>query len=111
MKRIVALATACLLLAAWGSAPVDITGAGATFPAPLYAKWAEAGKSASGANLNYQAIGSGGGQTQINNRTVNFGASDAPVADGDLAKNKLVQVPAVMGAVVVIVNRHFSSHL
>lgn len=82
----------------------DITGAGATFPAPLYARWAEAAKPATGVSLIYQAIGSGGGQSQILNRTVDFGASDAPMAEARLASGNLLQVPAVMGAVVVIVN-------
>jgi phosphate transport system substrate-binding protein len=82
----------------------QITGAGATFPAPVYAKWAEAAKAATGIELNYQAIGSGGGQNQIFNRTVDFGASDAPVATAKLAETKLLQFPTVMGAVVPIVN-------
>lgn len=82
----------------------EITGAGATFPAPLYAKWAEAAKPATGVSLTYQAIGSGGGQNQILNRTVDFGASDAPMAEARLAAGNLLQVPTVMGAVVVIVN-------
>ena len=82
----------------------QITGAGATFPAPLYAKWGEAAKAASGIELNYQAIGSGGGQTQIVNRTVDFGASDAPMNVERMEKANLHQFPAVMGSVVVIVN-------
>ena len=82
----------------------DITGAGATFPAPVYAKWGEAAGSAIGIKLNYQAIGSGGGQNQIINRTVDFGASDAPVDDARLKQNNLLQFPTVMGAVVPIVN-------
>jgi phosphate transport system substrate-binding protein len=82
----------------------QITGAGATFPAPVYAKWGEAAKAAIGIELNYQAIGSGGGQNQIINRTVDFGASDAPVDAAKLASSNLVQFPAVMGAVVPIVN-------
>ena len=61
----------------------QITGAGATFPAPVYAKWGEAAKAATGIELNYQAIGSGGGQNQILNRTVDFGASDAPMDAGE----------------------------
>lgn len=80
-----------------------ITGAGATFPAPLYAKWGEAAKSI-GLELNYQAIGSGGGQNQIINRNVDFGASDAPMSQEKLVANKLVQIPMAMGAVVVIAN-------
>ena len=82
----------------------QITGAGATFPAPVYTKWAEAAKAASGLELNYQAIGSGGGQNQILNRTVDFGASDAPMDPAKLDSGKLLQLPTVMGAVVAIVN-------
>src|ERR1700712_2108677 len=82
----------------------QITGAGATFPAPVYSKWGEAAKAATGIQLNYQAIGSGGGQNQILNRTVDFGASDAPMDPAKLASGNLLQVPTVMGAVVVIVN-------
>ena len=82
----------------------QITGAGATFPAPVYAKWGEAAKAAIGVELNYQAIGSGGGQNQITNRTVDFGASDAPMDAAKLVSANLLQFPAVMGAVVPIVN-------
>ncbi len=82
----------------------QITGAGGTFPAPVYAKWGEAAKAAVGVELNYQAIGSGGGQNQIINRTVDFGASDAPMDDAKLETNKILQIPTVMGAVVPIVN-------
>src|ERR1700759_2245544 len=82
----------------------QITGAGATFPAPVYTKWAEAAKTATGIELNYQAIGSGGGQNQILNRTVDFGASDAPMDPAKLRSGNLVQFPTVMGAVVPIVN-------
>lgn len=81
----------------------SITGAGATFPAPLYAKWAEASKSTN-VEMNYQAIGSGGGQNLIINRTVDFGASDAPMNKEKLAINKLTQIPMAMGAIVVIAN-------
>ena len=82
----------------------QITGAGGTFPAPVYAKWGEAAKSAIGIELNYQAIGSGGGQNQITNRTVDFGASDAPMDPAKLQSANLLQFPTVMGAVVPIVN-------
>ncbi len=82
----------------------QITGAGATFPAPVYSKWSEAAKAATGIELNYQAIGSGGGQNQILNRTVDFGASDAPMDPAKLESGNLLQFPTVMGAVVVIVN-------
>lgn len=82
----------------------QITGAGATFPAPVYAKWGEAAKAAIGIELNYQPIGSGGGQNQITNRTVDFGASDAPMDAERLKSANLLQFPMVMGAVVPIVN-------
>lgn len=82
----------------------DITGAGATFPAPIYTKWGEQYKAAGGPALNYQAVGSGAGATQIINRTVDFGASDSPIASERLASNNLLQFPAVIGAVVVVVN-------
>ncbi len=86
------------------AAQSQITGAGATFPAPVYAKWGEAAKPAIGVELNYQAIGSGGGQNQITNRTVDFGASDAPMDPAKLQSANLLQFPMVMGAVVPIVN-------
>jgi phosphate transport system substrate-binding protein len=82
----------------------QITGAGATFPAPIYTKWGEQAKAAIGIELNYQAIGSGGGQNQILQRTVDFGASDAPMSAEKLETGKILQFPAVMGSVVVIVN-------
>ncbi len=102
--KTLSLALAAMLAAAAPVAAQQITGAGATFPAPVYAKWGEAAKAAIGIELNYQAIGSGGGQNQIFNRTVDFGASDAPVDAPKLAENKLLQFPSVMGAVVPIVN-------
>ena len=90
---------------ATGSAHAQqITGAGATFPAPVYTKWGEQVKAAIGIELNYQAIGSGGGQNQILQRTVDFGASDAPMDPAKLESGKLLQFPTVMGSVVVIVN-------
>ncbi len=82
----------------------DITGAGATFPAPIYSSWGEDYAKVSGGRLNYQALGSGAGVTQIVNRTVDFGASDSPVATEKLEKEKLLQFPAVIGAVVLVVN-------
>jgi phosphate transport system substrate-binding protein len=82
----------------------DITGAGSSFAAPIYGKWAEAAAPATGIKLNYAAVGSGAGINQINNRTVDFGASDMPVAAADLASHKLMQFPTVIGGVVVIVN-------
>src|SRR5690606_26187557 len=82
----------------------EITGAGATFPAPVYAKWAEAYKAATGNALNYQAIGSGGGVRQIKAKTVDFGASDDPIPGDELAKAGLVQFPAVIGGIVPVAN-------
>ena len=82
----------------------DITGAGATFPYPIYAKWADAYKKATGTGLNYQSIGSGGGIKQITAKTVDFGASDMPLSGEELDKNGLVQFPAIMGGVVPVYN-------
>jgi phosphate transport system substrate-binding protein len=82
----------------------DITGAGATFPFPIYAKWAEAYKAASGIGLNYQSIGSGGGIRQIKAKTVAFGATDAPLKGEELSKEGLIQFPTVMGGVVPAIN-------
>lgn len=82
----------------------QITGAGASFPAPIYAKWAEGARNAIGVQLNYQSIGSGGGINQITNRTVDFGASDAPLATDRLKSGNLLQFPTVLGSVVAIVN-------
>ena len=89
---------------AQSQAGVQISGAGATFPAPLYAKWAEGQKAATGLALNYQAIGSGGGIKQIEASTVAFGASDKPLKTDELDKNGLVQFPTVMGGVVPVMN-------
>lgn len=85
-------------------AQTQITGAGSTFAAPIYGKWGEAGAAATSVKLNYQAIGSGAGINQINNRTVDFGASDMPVAADQLAAHKLMQFPTVIGGVDIIVN-------
>ncbi len=96
-----------LATAALCSAPavaLDITGAGATFPYPIYAKWADAYKKAMGIGMNYQSIGSGGGIKQITAKTVDFGASDAPLKGEDLQKAGLVQFPAIMGGVVPVYN-------
>jgi phosphate transport system substrate-binding protein len=81
-----------------------ITGAGATFPFPLYSKWADEYKKATGISMNYQSIGSGGGIKQIQSKTVDFGASDAPLAAAALAKDNLVQFPAIIGGVVPVTN-------
>ena len=82
----------------------DLTGAGATFPYPIYAKWAEAYKKETGVGLNYQSIGSSGGIRQINAKTVTFGASDAPVSGENLDKHAQVQFPAVIGGTVPVIN-------
>jgi phosphate transport system substrate-binding protein len=86
------------------AAAVDISGAGATFPYPIYAKWADAYRKETGVGLNYQSIGSGGGIKQIEARTVTFGATDAPLKGEDLEKNGLVQFPMVMGGIVPVLN-------
>ena len=99
-----ALAAAAALLVSAPALAQDITGAGATFPAPIYSSWGEDYAKVSGGRLNYQALGSGAGVTQIVNRTVDFGASDSPVAAEKLEKEKLLQFPAVIGAVVLVVN-------
>ena len=82
----------------------DITGAGATFPFPVYAKWAEAYKAATGTGLNYQSIGSSGGIRQIRARTVTFGATDAPVPGAELDRDAMVQFPAIIGGTVPVIN-------
>ncbi|WP_088279421.1 phosphate ABC transporter substrate-binding protein PstS [Ideonella sp. A 288] len=104
--------TSTLLRAAIASAALfsfaaqaqDVTGAGATFPAPIYAKWADAYNKATGARINYQSVGSGAGLKQIRSKTVDFGASDMPLSDEDLAKDNLLQFPTVIGGVVPVVN-------
>lgn len=95
------------LLAATAAIPAsaaDISGAGATFPYPIYAKWADTYKKETGVGMNYQSIGSGGGIKQIAAKTVTFGASDMPLKAADLEKGGLVQFPMVMGGVVPVVN-------
>jgi phosphate transport system substrate-binding protein len=101
-----ALRTAVLTFAvATGSAfAQDVTGAGASFPAPIYAKWADAYNKATGARINYQSVGSGAGIKQIKGKTVDFGASDMPLVDGELSKDGLIQFPTVIGGVVPVVN-------
>lgn len=99
-----------LVLAAVGSIATasalasDITGAGATFPFPIYAKWAEAYKKQTGVGLNYQSIGSSGGIRQIRAKTVAFGATDAPLSGADLDKDAMVQFPAIIGGTVPVFN-------
>lgn len=83
---------------------IDISGAGATFPYPIYAKWADAYKKETGNGLNYQSIGSGGGIKQIKAKTVTFGASDAPLSGKELDETGLVQFPMVMGGIVPVIN-------
>ncbi|CAG1017678.1 Phosphate-binding protein PstS [Burkholderiaceae bacterium] len=98
------IASLGLSLAAGAALAQDVTGAGATFPAPLYAKWADAYNKATGARINYQSVGSGAGLKQIRSKTVGFGASDMPLKDDELAKDGLVQFPTVIGGVVPVVN-------
>src|SRR5437899_6127218 len=83
---------------------IDITGAGATFPYPIYAKWAVAYKAKSGVGMNYHSIGSGGGIKQIQNKTVDFGASDMPLKPEELERSGLIQFPTVVGGDVPVVN-------
>lgn len=101
LRRFIAVIITALAIPAWAA---DITGAGATFPYPIYAKWAEGYKKQTGVGLNYQSIGSSGGVRQINARTVAFGASDAPVSGADLDQRGQVQFPAVLGGVVPVFN-------
>jgi phosphate transport system substrate-binding protein len=98
------LAITALLAAAPFAQAADLTGAGATFPFPIYSKWAEAYKQKTGNGMNYQSIGSGGGIAQIKAKTVDFGASDAPLKPEELAKDNLMQFPTVIGGVVPVVN-------
>jgi phosphate transport system substrate-binding protein len=93
-----------LSLAAGLASAQDVTGAGASFPAPVYAKWADAYNKATGARINYQSVGSGAGIKQIKGKTVDFGATDMPLTDDELAKDGLLQFPTVVGAVVPVVN-------
>ncbi|HEY1613751.1 MAG TPA: phosphate ABC transporter substrate-binding protein PstS [Rhizomicrobium sp.] len=99
-----AVAGTVLASAATAAFAADISGAGATFPYPIYAKWAEAYKAKTGIGLNYQSIGSGGGIAQIKAKTVDFGASDKPLAPGELEGAGLTQFPTVIGGVVPVVN-------
>jgi len=93
-----------LSAAALSAQAIDITGAGASFPYPAYAKWAAKYQEETGNRINYQSIGSGGGQQQIIAKTVDFGASDDPMKAEDLEKNNLLQFPAIIGGVVPVVN-------
>ncbi|MEN9545135.1 MAG: phosphate transporter substrate-binding protein PstS [Pseudomonadota bacterium] len=98
------LATMAFGLSTGTALAQDVTGAGATFPAPVYAKWSDAYNKATGARINYQSVGSGAGIRQIKAKTVDFGASDMPIKDDELAKDGLMQFPTVIGGVVPVIN-------
>jgi phosphate transport system substrate-binding protein len=100
----IALMATALAVSSWAASAADISGAGATFPYPVYAKWADAYKKETGNSLNYQSIGSGGGIKQIKAKTVTFGASDAPLTGKELDEAGLAQFPMVMGGIVPVVN-------
>src|SRR5690348_5814872 len=102
--RRVWLAGVGALAVAAGAQAADISGAGATFPYPIYSKWADAYKTQTGVGLNYQSIGSGGGIKQIKAKTVTFGASDMPLKPEELTQSGLVQFPMIIGGVVPVVN-------
>src|SRR5262245_39918972 len=108
MKRLgkFAAMTAIAAAAAYSGAVLaaEITGAGASFPNPIYSKWADAYQKATGNRMNYQSIGSSGGIRQIRAKTVDFGASDAPLKPEELQKDGLIQFPTVFGAVVPVIN-------
>jgi len=97
-------AGAAFAAASISASALDISGAGATFPYPIYAKWADAYRKETGNGLNYQSIGSGGGIKQIQAKTVVFGATDAPLSGDELTKSGLVQFPMVMGGIVAVIN-------
>src|SRR6202162_5778855 len=103
-QLIIGLTAATAVVYASASQATDITGAGATFPYPVYAKWADAYKTQTGIGLNYQSIGSGGGIKQITAKTVDFGASDKPLTPEELDKEGLMQFPTVIGGVVPVIN-------
>jgi phosphate transport system substrate-binding protein len=101
MKKIFAIMAAILAVSAWAQ---NITGAGATFPAPIYSKWADAYNKETGVKINYQSVGSGAGIRQIEAYTVAFGGTDMPLTDEKLAESDLFQFPTVIGGVVPVVN-------
>jgi phosphate transport system substrate-binding protein len=103
-RRMLVAATAAVALVSVVQAANDISGAGATFPTPIYSKWADAYKKQTGVGLNYQSIGSGGGIKQIKARTVTFGASDMPLKPEDVKESGLVQFPMIIGGAVPAVN-------
>ena len=102
--RLVSVAAALCMSAFAAHAADSVTGAGASFPAPIYSKWAEAYNKATGNQINYQSVGSGAGIKQIKEKTVDFGASDMPLKDDDLAAAGLVQFPTVIGGVVPVIH-------
>ena len=102
VKSLVMAAGAALAFSSVHAA--EVTGAGATFPYPIYAKWADAYKKATGNTINYQSIGSGGGIKQIKAKTVDFGATDMPLKIEDLNADGMMQFPAVIGGVVPVIN-------
>lgn len=107
MRNFMSLAAISLGAALTVSAPghaQSVTGAGATFPAPIYSKWADSYSKATGVKINYQSVGSGAGIKQIKGKTVDFGASDAPLSDEELQKDGLLQFPTVIGGVVPVIN-------
>ena len=103
-KMIRTAAAVALALMSGAALANDVTGAGASFPAPLYSKWAAAYSEATKVRVNYQSVGSGAGIKQIKAKTVDFGATDMPLEDAELAKDGLVQFPTVIGGVVPVVN-------
>jgi phosphate transport system substrate-binding protein len=102
--RLATIATALSVAAFAANAADQVTGAGASFPAPIYSKWAEAYNKATGNQINYQSVGSGAGIKQINAKTVDFGASDMPLKDEELKSSGLMQFPTVIGGVVPVIN-------
>jgi phosphate transport system substrate-binding protein len=106
MKRILTIALLLIGMLSLNQAQAEemLNGAGATFPYPVYSAWANEYNKITGVKLNYQSIGSGGGIKQITERTVDFGASDKPLKPEELAKDNLIQFPAVIGGVVPVVN-------
>src|SRR4029077_15386784 len=102
-KRLLGVVAGVVAFAAAAHA-ADISGAGATFPYPIYSKWADAYRQKTGVGLNYQSIGSGGGIKQIKAKTVTFGASDMPLKPDNLKSSGLIQFPMIIGGVVPVVN-------
>ncbi|MEP6825647.1 MAG: extracellular solute-binding protein, partial [Ramlibacter sp.] len=101
--RIAAISLATLSATSFALAQ-EVTGAGASFPAPLYSKWAADYNKATGVKINYQSVGSGAGIKQIDGKTVDFGASDMPLKDDELARKNQLQFPTVIGGVIPVIN-------